>query len=258
MSGVVAASSTPTTGPATGDTSLDEALAAVLTALTARPGGVRTSPGIFRPRALDCGGGSGRRAVPLAVGGADVTVIDSSIDALAILDRRAAEAGVGEHVHGIQADVEDIDTLTGPGSFDLVLLHEVLGSTKDPASVVVAAARTVGPAGYLSTVLANPVAAVIARALSGELRAALTELDAHDDPSQRQLDLDTLRRLVEAAGFEVMTTRGLGALSSLVPGAVLDGRPGAASTLLELDRRCAARSPYREIAGQLHLLARRT
>ena len=258
------ANAMPTSAMPTGESSLDEALAGVLTALIARAHtGEHTDTAdaahapAARPQALDCGGGSGRRAVPLAVGGADVTVIDSSIDALAILDRRAAEAGVGDHVRGIQADVEDIDSLVPPGSFDLVLLHEVLGSAKDSADVIVAAARTVGPAGYLSTVLANPVAAVIARALSGELNAALAELDVQEDADRRPLDLHTLGQLVDAAGFDVLSTRGLGALSSLVPGGVLDGRPGAARALMELDRRCSARSPYREIAGHLHLLARR-
>ena len=55
---------------------------------------------------LDCGGGSGSLAVPLARAGADVTVLDVSIDALSILRRRAIEAGVDDRVHAIQADVE--------------------------------------------------------------------------------------------------------------------------------------------------------
>jgi len=46
------------------------------------------------PAVLDVGGGSGTRAVPLAARGCTVTVVDTSIDALAMLRRRAAEAGV--------------------------------------------------------------------------------------------------------------------------------------------------------------------
>ncbi len=207
---------------------------------------------------MDCGGGSGRRAVPLALHGAEVTVIDASIDALAILNRRAVEAGVASHVHGIQADVEDLGELLAPNSVDLVLVHEVLAGTGDPSAVVTAAARAVAAGGYLSIVVPNPVSAVLGRALSGEFDAALREWSAQEEHRHhRGLDLDRLRALVEAQGCQVVSTLGLHAISSLVPGSVLDGQPGAVQALTELDRRAAVQSPYREIAGQLHLLAHR-
>jgi S-adenosylmethionine-dependent methyltransferase len=213
---------------------------------------------------LDCGGGSGSRAVPLAVRGAVVTVIDSSIDALAILSRRAAEAGVGDRINGVQADVESLADVAAPASADLVLVHGVLDATRDPAHVLAAAAAVVRAGGYLSVVVPNPVAAVLTRALAGDLSSALAEL-AVTDPgnaaagprSAAVLDLDGLRVLVETAGLEVTATQGLGAFSSSVPGSVLDGQPASRAVLDELDRRGAVRSPYREIAGRLHLLARR-
>jgi methylase of polypeptide subunit release factors len=62
-------------------------------------------------RVLDCGGGSGRLAVPLAVAGAYVTVIDISVDALAVLRRRAVESGVADRIVPVQGDVEAL-----PGS----------------------------------------------------------------------------------------------------------------------------------------------
>lgn len=211
-----------------------------------------------RPYAVDCGGGSGRRAVPLALHGAEVTVIDASIDALAILGRRAGEAGVASHVHGLQADVDDLGELLAPKSVDLVLVHDVLAGTGDPAAVVTAAARAVAAGGYLSVVVPNPVSAVLARALSGELDAALREWIVQDEqPNHRGLDLVRLTALVEAQGCPVVSTLGLHAISSVVPGSVLDGQPGAAQALAELDARAATQSPYREIAGQLHLLAHR-
>lgn len=259
MSALVVSHSVPAVAPA--GEALDEALALVLdeliTRLASRAAGRSPAQRVRRPRALDCGGGSGRRAVPLARHGADVTVMDASIDALAILHRRAIEAGVADHVEGVQADVEDMQDLVAAASFDLVLVHDVLSSINDPTPVVAGALRAVAPTGYISVVLANPVAAVLSRALSGELDAAVAELDAQEHPHRSQLTLEALQRLVEADGFEAITTRGLGAISSLVPGAVLDGRPGAGQALIELDRRCSTRSPFREIAGQLHLLARR-
>ena len=55
---------------------------------------------------LDLGGGSGGSAVPLAQLGHRVTVVDASADALATLQRRAAEAGVAALVTAVQGDVE--------------------------------------------------------------------------------------------------------------------------------------------------------
>lgn len=255
-------------GAGAGAGALDATLAGVVEQLIARGLGRSSTPdtgadptstaataGAGRPYAVDCGGGSGRRAVPLALHGAEVTVVDASIDALAILNRRAIEAGVADHVHGLQADVDDLGDLLASGSVDLVLVHDVLGGTRDPAAVVTAAARAVAAGGYLSVVVPNPVSVVLARALSGELAAALREWSAHDDP--HRLDLDRLRTLVEAQGCAVISTLGLDAISSMVPGSVLDGQPGSVEALAELDRRASTQSPYREIAGQLHLLARR-
>ncbi len=127
---------------------------------------------------LDCGGGSGSFAVPLAQGGAHVTVVDISVDALATLRRRADDAGVGANVNAVQGDVEALADAIGAGTFDLVLAHDILGAVDDAAGTLAEFTRRVRPGGQLSVLVANPVAAVIARAMSGELSAALSELRA--------------------------------------------------------------------------------
>ncbi|MFB9838945.1 class I SAM-dependent methyltransferase, partial [Actinoallomurus acaciae] len=55
---------------------------------------------------LDAGGGTGGLAVPLAELGHHVTVVDSSPDALAGLERRAAEAAV--RVRALQGDADGL------------------------------------------------------------------------------------------------------------------------------------------------------
>ena len=71
---------------------------------------------IARPRltVVDVGGGTGGFAVPLAQAGHDIIVVDPSPDALAALSRRAAEAGVGERIQGMQGDADSLATLVGP------------------------------------------------------------------------------------------------------------------------------------------------
>src|SRR3954465_3645742 len=94
-------------------------LAQALTSVT-RPGAA--------PAVLDCGGGSGTYAVPLAGLGAEGTVVDISAAALAPPARRAGGAGVGQLVHPVQGDVEALGDLVEPGRFDLVLAHGILES----------------------------------------------------------------------------------------------------------------------------------
>src|SRR5262245_31218237 len=75
---------------------------------------------------VDAGGGTGGFAVPLAELGHTVTVVDPSPDALAALERRVAEVGVGGRVIGLQGDLASLPALIGPDRVDAVLCHGVL------------------------------------------------------------------------------------------------------------------------------------
>jgi SAM-dependent methyltransferase len=204
---------------------------------------------------LDCGGGSGRFAVPLAAAGAEVTVVDISIDALATLRRRAVEAGVADRVTALQGDVEAIATLVPPASFDLVLAHGILEVVEPLPATFAAVADTVRPGGLLSVLVLNPVASVLARALAGDLTGAERELlDLTADPEQP--GPTTVQRLCVEQGLVIEQVHGIGVFRDLVPGTALD-LPGAREALTRLDVASAQCSPFAEIAGRVHLLARR-
>lgn len=205
------------------------------------------------PRVLDCGGGSGGLAVPLAAFGAVVTVVDVSVDALATLTRRAVEAGVSDRVTAVQGDAEYLADLVPAGAFDLVLAHDVLEDVGNPELVLRQVAGVLRPGGVLSVVAANPVAGVLARALTGDLAGALAALSRPAGPDGT---VEALTALCQAAGLQVHSVEGLGVFTDLVPGIELD-RPGALATLAELEAAVASRPPYRDIAARLHLQARR-
>jgi S-adenosylmethionine-dependent methyltransferase len=189
---------------------------------------------------LDVGGGTGGFAVPLAAAGHRVTVIDASPDALAALTRRAAEAGVADRVRAVQGDGDALAGLVAPESVDLVLCHSLLEVVDDPVTVVKALAAALRPGGVASVLVANRVAAVLGRAVSGHLDVAAALLT---DPEGRTGSRDTLRRRFD-----------LDAVTDLLPGAVLEGQTEA---LLAFELAASGRSPYREMATQLHLFARR-
>lgn len=207
------------------------------------------------PTVLDCGGGSGSFAVPLARAGAAVTVVDVSVDALATLHRRADEAGVADRVTPLQGDVEALADTVAPGAFDLVLAHGVLEAVDQLPAAFAAIAAAVRPGGRLSVLVGNPVAAVLARALSGDLPGALDEL--------RGLDTDlhhpgpaTVQALCRDAGLLVEAVHGIGVFTDLVPGAALDA-PGAQDALLDLESEASTRPPFADIAARVHVLAHR-
>lgn len=209
---------------------------------------------------VDVGGGTGGFAVPLAESGHDVTVIDASPDALAALTRRAAEAGVAARVHALQGDADSLAELSPAGSADIVLCHNILEVVDDPADVAGAIFGCLRPGGAASVLVANRAAAIFARAMQGNIDQALAALA---DPDGRFGPRDTLRRRYDAAsatdllgkaGLTVEEIHGVRVVADLVPGAVLE-RDHEALAAFELA--AAARPPLRDMASQLHLLARR-
>jgi SAM-dependent methyltransferase len=209
---------------------------------------------------LDVGGGTGGFAVPLAAAGHRVTVIDASPDALAALTRRAAEAGVADRVRAVQGDGDALAGLVAPESVDLVLCHSLLEVVDDPVTVVKALAAALRPGGVASVLVANRVAAVLGRAVSGHLDVAaalLTDPEGRTgsrDTLRRRFDLDAVTGLLAAGGLVVEQTHGVRVVTDLLPGAVLEGQTEA---LLAFELAASGRSPYREMATQLHLFARR-
>ena len=214
--------------------------------------GVRSADAM--PTVLDCGGGSGTFAVPLAADGARVTVVDISADALATLSRRAAEAGVADRVAAVTGDVEALDAVVPRASFDLVLAHGILGAVDDVDAAFASIAAAVRPGGTLSVLIANPVAGVLGRALAGDLPGALREL-AQLDSGTSAPGPAQVRALCARQGLQVAQVHGVGVFTDLVPGAALDA-PGARGALAELEAQCATRSPFADIAARVHVLAR--
>jgi SAM-dependent methyltransferase len=206
---------------------------------------------------VDVGGGTGGFAVPLARAGHDVTVIDASPDALAALTRRAAEAGMSDRVRAVQGDADSLADLVEPGSADLVLCHSVLEVVDEPDAVAAALATTLRPGGAASVLVANRAAAVLARAVAGQFDVAIAGLDGIPggrDTVRRRYDVESATALLAKAGLVVDAVHGVRVVADLVPGGVAEREHDG---LVAFEMAVAPRAPYRDIATQLHLLARR-
>jgi S-adenosylmethionine-dependent methyltransferase len=209
---------------------------------------------------VDVGGGTGGFAVPLAQSGHRVTVVDASPDALAALARRAAEAGVADLITPVQGDGDALSDVIASESADLMLCHSVLEMVDAPPRVVGALASSLRPGGAVSLLVTGRAGAVLARAVGGHVDAALTLLTDPDgsggagDRLLRRYDVGEAEALLVQAGLIVEQVHGVRVVADLVPGIVAET---GLESLLALELAAAARSPYRDVATQLHLLARR-
>jgi SAM-dependent methyltransferase len=218
---------------------------------------------------VDLGGGTGGFAVPLARLGHRVTVVDPSPDALASLERRAADEGVCERVRAVQGDLGSVFDVVAKESADAVLCHGVLEVADDPVEGLGAAARVLRPGGLASVLAASRDGLVVARALGGNIAGALAALHGLNAgrgtagaapnpaeppyaPSPRRFTEDALVELIGAAGLEVVSRHGVLIFADLVPSAAADD-----PDLIELEVATASRPEFRALATRLHVLASR-
>lgn len=213
-------------------------------------------------RVLDVGCGSGVWAVPLAAQGAWLTVVDPSPDALASLARRAREAGVADRITAVQGDVDCLGELVPAGEADLVLGHGVLEVVDDLPRAMSALVSALAPGGVLSILAAGRAAAVLHRALIGRVGEALHVLTDPDgrvgphDPLLRRFDVGGLSTLLSGAGLELELLQGDAVVADLIASGTLEGAPGGAAALAELEQVASSTAALREIASRLHAMAR--
>lgn len=206
---------------------------------------------------VDLGGGTGGLAVAIAELGHRVTVVDPSPNALAALERRAAEAGVTSLVRGVIGDAVTLPDLVGPASADVVVCHGVLEIVDEPVQALLAAAVVLREGGHLSVLATQQSGAVFARVLGGHIEEAAAMLHADSDRVPRRFTRQALEELVAAAGFTVAEVRGVRVFTDHVSSRVIDAQPRAAEQLGELEAAVCTHRDFMPLATQLHLLAAR-
>ena len=215
-------------------------------------------------RILNLGGGNGGDAVPLALAGHDVTVIDPSAALLDLLARRAAAARV--EVHGVQGGIDTLPGLVASGgTADLVLCHNVLQYLEDVPAAVSALVSAVRPDGAVSVVGPNPAGEVLVSAVRGlDPAGALARLDvgavrsATFDHDVARVDPDDLSSLLVDAGCEQPDRFGVRCVSDLVTDDERKQEPAFYADLERLELALCDREPFLRTARMWQLIARRT
>lgn len=208
-------------------------------------------------RILDVGGGDGMDAMPLALAGHDVTIVDPSEAWLAEAERRAAEAGVT--LTTLVGGVDDLPE----GEWDLVLCHFVLHYRPADAGDVRRLATAVRPGGRLSLMVPNPASMVLRQLVTGGPEAALTELRADTkravtfDHDVRKVSMGDLETELAAAGLRLTGRFGTRIANDLLTDDAAKHDPAHFDRLLELEHELCDQEPFVHIAGMYQLVAER-
>lgn len=211
--------------------------------------------------AVDVGCGDGAITVRLARVGFRVTALDPST---AMLDR-AAERAAAElpEIRGrIAFGRADATAAAAFGSFDLVCCHGVLMYLPAAEPAVTDLAALCRPGGLVSILTRNLQSIGLREALRGDFAAAARLIGGTATGSVGNLGLatradepDELARLLAVRGLEPLPWQGIRALTDHHDEVVLRAAPY--ETLLELEHAASSRSPYRNLARLVHVLARR-
>lgn len=210
-------------------------------------------------RVLDVGGGTGGFAVPLAVRGYEVTVLDSSPAMLAVATQRAETlpADARDRVKVAVGAAEEAAALFEAASFHAACCHDLLGLVEWPERVIEAIATLLAPGGVVSVAFRGKPALVTHLAASGRYPEALRVLLAGAVPAgeERAFTREEAQSMVEAHGFEVVAAYGIRAFAASREELVDEG---ALADLIALERTAAPEEPYRSSAGILQIICRRS
>lgn len=208
---------------------------------------------------LDVGCGQGTQALELAARGCQVTGVDPSVDLLARARADASRRGCS--IELLQGGIDDLDELAPGRLFDLVSAHGLLMYLPDARTAVRELAARVAPRGLLSFTARNGDALAYRPGIRGEWDAALRAFDAESYTNELGARA-TAHRLDEVLGWcgelglEVLGWYGVRVLTDGVDPEQMPN-PDTLASCLEAEESAGRRDPYRRMASQIHVIARR-
>jgi S-adenosylmethionine-dependent methyltransferase len=221
------------------------------------------TPGITSLCALDLGCGTGAFAVLLARTGIQVTLLDSSPAMLDLARQTIVAAGVSDKITIRRGDALQLTDIFQPGSFDIILCHNLLEYVEDPAAVLRGVARLMRDASaILSLLVRNQAGEVLKAALQGgDLAAAENNLDAEWGQESlyggkvRFFTSESLEGVLKDASLTLAARRGVRVIADYLPEQI--SRSAESERIFALERKLSKRREFYSVARYLHCLARR-
>ncbi|MBO8192936.1 methyltransferase domain-containing protein [Streptomyces oryzae] len=201
-----------------------------------------------RLRVLDAGLGDGAQALRLARAGHAVTGLESDPARLTALEAALAQEpeGIRERFRTLAGGGQDTGAHFLPGTFDVVLGHDVLDRTADPDSTLAGLARVLDTGGLLSLVLPNVTARAMRPGIAGDWAGARAALVAEPAEGDRFLRLESLTSFLARIGVPMERWYGVGVFAG-------DDEDTLDDDALDVEERACRVDPYRGVAQSLHL-----
>jgi S-adenosylmethionine-dependent methyltransferase len=209
---------------------------------------------------LDVGCGQGTQAIELARLGCIVTGIDPSSHLRDASARNAAEHGVG--IELLAGRIEELDEILDRRSFDLVCAHGLLMYLDDRAAAITTLAQRVAPSGALSITFRNGHALAMRPALRRDWSAALEAFDTSTYINELGVEatadrLEDVTTHLGAVGLRVEAWYGVRVFNDAVSSEMDVPDDEDLAALLDAEDQAGRRDPYRWMASQFHVIARR-
>jgi 2-polyprenyl-3-methyl-5-hydroxy-6-metoxy-1,4-benzoquinol methylase len=208
---------------------------------------------------LDVGCGQGTQALCLARRGCRVVGVDPSVDLLSIVVAAAEASRLPIDVH--RGSLHDLEALLGARTFEVVCAHGLLMYLPDLENAVAVLAARVAARGLLSLTFRNGAALAFRPGVRHQWQAALEAFDSVSYVNELSVsatahDRAQVTGVVERLGFHLEAWYGVRVFTE---SAAVDQTPDAAdfATLLRVEEIAGQRDPYRQVASQIHLIARR-
>lgn len=198
-------------------------------------------------RVLDVGGGDGMDALPLAMAGHDVTIVDPSEAWLAEAKRRSEAAET--NIATIRGGLDDLPV----GEWDLVMCHFVLRYRSAEAGDVGTLASRVRAGGRLSVMDVNPAGRVLRELVNAGPAAALAELQAERAAVEifqtdvRKVEMDAVLSEASAAGLTAVGLYGNRIANDLLADNTAKHDPRFFEELLTLELELCDREPFNRV-----------
>ncbi len=194
---------------------------------------------------LEAGLGPGAaQTLRLARAGHRVTGLesDSAVRALLRDALETEEPSVRERVRLVEGGGQETGAHFLPGTFDVVLCHDVLMEARDPASTLAGLARVLAPGGLLSVLIRNDAALALHPGRAGDWDAALAAFDF----AERAFRLEPMTALLAGIGAPMQAWYGVQVFSA-------EATEAAGERQLAAEERAGRTDPYRAVAAHLHL-----
>jgi len=214
-------------------------------------------------RTLDVGGGTGFASVQLARLGFEVVLLDCSEEMLGIARQQAEASDVAARVSLRCADAGQLTELFAPGSFDVVVCHNLLEYVEDPSAVVRDIAHVLRKDAVLSLLVRNRAGEVLRAAIkSGDWELATANLyaktvvDSLYGESVRVFAPADIHEILSWGGLEIVAEHGVRVCSDYV--SAQDMTDEQYRQVFKLELTLGARPELAAIARYIQVIARRS